>query len=103
MVLSCIKKQSAILRGITYGDNSDSYFLLFKINYFHYLLSSEFKELYHTIAILYTSRLFSMLLNDDIVYIEKSYGIGSLTFVVDEFSGIFILPPIFSIIQSKSA
>ena len=44
-----------------------------------------------------------MLLNDDIVYIEKSYGIGSLTFVVDEFSGLFILPPIFSIIQSRSS
>ena len=44
-----------------------------------------------------------MLLNDDIVYIEKSYEIGSLTFIVDEFSGLFMYLPIFSIIQSRSA
>ena len=35
---------------------------------------------------LYTSCLFSMLLNQDIVDIEKSDGICSITFVVDEFS-----------------
>ena len=35
---------------------------------------------------LYTSCLFSMVLNDDIVDIEKSDGTCSLTFVVDEFS-----------------
>ena len=39
---------------------------------------------------LYTSCLFSMLLNDNIVDIEKLDGICSLTFVVDEFSGLFL-------------
>ena len=40
---------------------------------------------------LYTSCLFSMLLNDDIVDIEKPDGICSLTFVVNEFLWIFFL------------
>ena len=44
----------------------------------------------------------SMLLNDDIVEIEKPDGICLLNFVVDEFSGIFLHPSIFSIIHSKS-
>ena len=43
----------------------------------------------------YTSCLFSMLLNDDIVDNEKPNGICSLTFVVDEFSGLFLHPSIF--------
>ena len=34
---------------------------------------------------LYTSCLFSMLLNDDIIDIEKPDGLCSLTFVVNEF------------------
>ena len=38
---------------------------------------------------LYTSCLFSMLLNNDIVDIEKSDGICLLTFVVYEFLGLF--------------
>ena len=38
-----------------------------------------------------------MLLNDDITEIEKNDGICSLTFVVDEFSGLFLHPSIFSI------
>ena len=36
---------------------------------------------------LYTACLFSMLLNGDIVDIERRDGICWLTFVVDEFSG----------------
>ena len=36
--------------------------------------------------------LFSMYLNDDIVETEKLDGIYSLTFVVNEFSGLFLLP-----------
>ena len=43
-----------------------------------------------------------MLLNEDIVDIEKHDGIRSLTFVVDEFSGLFLHPSIFSIIHSRS-
>ena len=44
-----------------------------------------------------------MLLNDDIVDIEKPDGTFSLTFVVDEFSELFLRPSIFSIKHSRSA
>ena len=44
-----------------------------------------------------------MLLNEDIVAIEKPDGICSLTFVVDESLGLFLHPSIFSIIHSRSA
>ena len=44
-----------------------------------------------------------MFLNDDIVDIEKLDGICSTTFVVDEFSGLFLPPSIFSIKHSRSA
>ena len=52
---------------------------------------------------LHTSCLFSMALNDNILDIEKPDGICSLTFVVDEFSGLFLHPSIFSIIHSRKA
>ena len=51
---------------------------------------------------LYTSCLFPLLLNDNIVEIEKSDGICSLTFVADEFSGLLLNPSIFPIIHSRS-
>ena len=41
---------------------------------------------------LHASCLFSMLLNDDILDTEKPDGICSFTFVVDEFSGLFLHP-----------
>ena len=44
-----------------------------------------------------------MLLNEDMVDIEKRDGMSSFTFVVDEFSGLFLYPSIFSIIHSRSA
>ena len=44
-----------------------------------------------------------MFLNDDIADIEKPHGICLLTFAVDEFSGLFLHPSIFSIIRSRSA
>ena len=44
-----------------------------------------------------------MLLKEDIVDIEKPDGICSLTFDVDEFSGLSLNPSIFSIIHSRSA
>ena len=44
-----------------------------------------------------------MLLNEDIVDIEKPDGICSLTFVEDEFSELNLNPSIFSIIHSRSA
>ena len=44
---------------------------------------------------LYTLCLFSMVLNDDIVY--KPYGMCSLTFVVNAFRALFLHTSIFSI------
>ena len=44
-----------------------------------------------------------MLLNEDIVDLEKPDAICSLTFVVDEFSGLFFHPSILSIIHTRSA
>ena len=61
-----------------------SFFFLFKSNYLHLEFSLP----------LYTSCLFSMLLNDDILDIEKPDRICSPNFVVDEFSGLFLLPSI---------
>ena len=43
-----------------------------------------------------------MLLNEDIVDIEKIDAMRSLTFAVDEFSGLILHPSIFSIIHSRS-
>ena len=44
-----------------------------------------------------------MILNDDIIDIEKPGGICSPTFVVDEHSGLFLNPSTFSIKHSSSA
>ena len=44
-----------------------------------------------------------MLLNDDIVDIEKPDGICLPTFIVDEFSGSFLHPSVFSMVHSRSA
>ena len=52
---------------------------------------------------LYTSCLFSVLLNDDIVDTEKIDGICLPTYVVDQFSGFLLHLPIFSIKNSRSA
>ena len=50
-----------------------------------------------------TSCLFSWPVNDDIVGIEKPYEICSLTFFVDDFSGLYLHVPVFTIQDSKSA
>ena len=42
-----------------------------------------------------------MLVNEDIAEIEKGDGICSFTFVVDEFSGLFLHPSIFSMIHLR--
>ena len=47
--------------------------------------------------------LIFMLLNEDIGGIERPDRICSLTFLVDEFSGLFLHPSIFSIIHLRSA
>ena len=44
-----------------------------------------------------------MLLNEDLVGIEKPDQISSLTFVIDELSELFLHRSIFSIIHSRSA
>ena len=44
-----------------------------------------------------------LILDEDTVDLEKSNGICLLTIVVDEFSGLFLHPSIFSIINSRSA
>ena len=44
-----------------------------------------------------------MLLNKDLVDIEKPGGIYLLNFVVDAFSGLLLHPSIFSIIHARSA
>ena len=46
---------------------------------------------------------FATLLNKNIVLIEKHDGIYSLLFVVGEFSGLFLHPPIFPIKHSRPA
>ena len=51
----------------------------------------------------FTLHLFSMLLNEDLVGIEKPEKISSLTFVIDELSELFLHLSIFSIIHSRSA
>ena len=51
---------------------------------------------------LYTSFLLPMFLNDDILDIQKPDRICSPTFAVDEFSGSFLQPSIFSIKHSRS-
>ena len=47
--------------------------------------------------LLYTYYLSFMSLNDDVVDVGKGDGICLLTFVVADFSGLFIHPSIFSI------
>ena len=44
-----------------------------------------------------------MFLNDDTVDIEKPDGICLPTFVVNEFSGLFLHPSIFSVKDPRSA
>ena len=44
-----------------------------------------------------------MLLNDDIVDIEKPDMMCAPAFLVNEFSGLFLHPSVFSIIHSRSA
>ena len=52
---------------------------------------------------LYTSCLFSILLNEDIVSIERRDRICSLILVVDEFSGLSLHPSGFSIMHLRFA
>ena len=71
----------------------------FTISYPHCVLSEDSQIFFMQSLPLYTSCLFSMLLNDNIVDIVKPDGICLLTFSADEFSGLFLYPSIFSIIH----
>ena len=51
---------------------------------------------------LYTICLFPVFLNDNTVGIKKPDGICSLTYALDEFSGLFLHPSIFSMKRSRS-
>ena len=50
---------------------------------------------------LYTSCLFSMLLDDDVLDIEKLDGICSRIFFIDQLSGLILRRSIFSITHFK--
>ena len=52
---------------------------------------------------IYASCLFSMLLNENIVDIEKSYGICCLAFAADDFLGLLLYLSIFSITHARFA
>ena len=76
-------------------------FLRFIVAIACYLKDS--KKIFMQSLSLYASCLCSMLLNDEIVDIQKPDGICSPTFVANDFSGIFLHPFIFSIKYSRSA
>ena len=82
--------------------NSFIFFFLKLIIYIACFLKDSQNYCVQSLA-LYTSCLFSTLLNDDIVDIEKPNGICLLTFLVDELSGLFLHPSVFSIIHLRSA
>ena len=79
-----------------------SSFFLFKTNYFIVCSLKNSQNFFRQSLSLYTSCLFSMLLNQDIADIEKSDGICSINSVVDEFSGFLLHPSIFFITHSRS-
>ena len=78
--------------------NNFIFFFLKLIIFIACCLKNSQKFFMHSLP-LYIFCLFLMLLNKDIVDIEKSVGICLLTFVVDELSRLFLHPSIFSIIH----
>ena len=80
-----------------------SFFSFLKINYFHAYSLKDSQNFFMQSLPLYMLRLFSILLNNNIVDTEKPNGICWLSYVVDEFSGLYLHPSIFSIIHSRSA
>ena len=67
-------------------------YFLFKVSYLLRMLPSGFTKLFHV-----------FFLKDDIVDIETPDGIFSPTFLLDEFSRLFLHPSIFCIKDSISA
>ena len=79
------------------------FFFLLKLVNFIACALKDLQNVFIQYSPLYTSGLFSMLLNNDAVGIEKPYGMCSLTFAVDEFSELLLYSSDFSIIHSRSA
>ena len=76
--------------------NNFNFFVLKLIIFIAYSLKDSqnfFMQCLH----FHTSCLVSMLLNDDIVEIEKSDGICLPTFLLNEFTRLFLHPSVFSI------
>ena len=71
-------------------------FFFVQINYLHQVLSYRFFFFMQSLP-LYASCLFFMLLKNKIVEIEKTDGICSPTFTVDELLRLLLHPSIFSI------
>ena len=71
--------------------------------HFHMISAVHSQSFFMQSLPLYTSWLFFMSLNDDIVEIEKPDGICSSTIVVDDFSGLLLHPSMFSIKNLRSA
>ena len=82
---------------------SNFIFFLFDINYLCCVLFQNSKNPFMQSLPLYTLCLFSILLHDDVLDIEKPNRICSPTFDVDEFSGFLLYPSNFSIRHSRSA
>ena len=75
------------------------FFLKLIIFIVYFLKNSKKKINYATFTSIYIMPIFY----DNIEGIENSDGICLLIFVVDEFSGLFLHPLIFSVIHSRSA
>ena len=80
-----------------------SYFFFLILIIFVVYSCQNSKNLFMQSLPLYTLCLFSILLHDDILDIEKPNTICSPTFDVDEFSGFLLYPSNFSIRHSRSA
>ena len=78
------------------------FFYLFKIDYLHCSLKG-LQNFFMQFLPLYGSCLFSMLLSDNIVDIERPDGTCLPTFFGDEFSELFLHLSIFIIKHSRSA
>ena len=77
-------------------------FFFLKFTIFIACSIKDSQNVFTLFLLLYTSWLFSMILNDDIVDIEKPDETHSPTFIVNEFSGLFLEPSIFPIKHSRS-
>ena len=80
---------------------NDFIFFFLKLIVFIECFLNNSQNFFMKSLLLYVSCLFSMLLKSYIVDIEKPDGICSLSFDVDEFSGLFLHPSIFSIMHSS--